>query len=62
MSIKPKSARVWWVLTGIFAVLGALFALASWGLYRQTHRLASDACAEQGGSWDVVQKLCIHNR
>jgi hypothetical protein len=62
MSIRPRSPRVWWTLIGVFALLGAIFALAFWGLTRQTHRRAGDACVESGGTWDPTRGVCAHNR
>lgn len=53
---------MWWTLIGVFALLGAIFALAFWGLTRQTHRMAGDACVESGGTWDPTRGVCAHNR
>lgn len=62
MSIRPKSVRVWWALVGVFAALALIFALAFWGLSRQTHRMAGDACVEGGGTWDPTRGVCAHYR
>lgn len=59
---RPQRARIFWTLAGIFVLLGALFGLAFWGLRGQTHRMANDACLDQGGTWDSARGLCVHNR
>lgn len=54
-SIRPRSAKVWWTLLGIFLGLTAIFGAAFYGLTREMPR---SRCVSLGGHWDPQTQSC----
>jgi hypothetical protein len=54
-SLKPKSAKVWWALLGVFVALALMWGAA---LYGVMHAAPRSACVSSGGEWNPDTETC----